>query len=255
LIAIRTPQFPFMERDHILAASRAEAARLAGQRLSEVTPSRRDFAQYVDTQKLDLAVIARIGTSPDWPTARLVAHARACDDADVAALAVVTGATGRPLADLAAVADSTTAPILRDDLIVSPSQLYHARLHGTDAAIFPAAELDGEALRELVTVASSLHMASVVEVQTASDLTAALRLRHALIGLRCLDGNGHLDLAGTLRLAHDVPPQRTVLCLPAVRSAAECQRLRNTCDAVVVGETLAATDDVARALRELALGP
>jgi len=243
-----------MERERILAASRAEAAQLAGQRLSEVTPSRRDFAQYVDTQKQDLAVIARIGALPGWSIAQLVAHARACDDADVAALAVVTGAAGRPLADLAAVADGTTAPILRDDLIVSPSQLYHTRLHGADAATFPAADIDGAALHALVSVASSLHMASVVEVLTAADLAAVLDLPHALIGLRCLDANGRLDLARTLSLAHQVPAQRTLICLAEVRSSAECARLRGACDAVVVGEALAASDDVAAVLQELLAG-
>jgi len=243
-----------MERERILAGSRAEAAQLAGQRLSEVTPSRRDFAQYVDTQKQDLAVIARLGTLPGWPIAQLVAHARACDDADVAALAVVTGAAGRPLGDLAAVADNTTAPILRDDLIVSPSQLYHARLHGADAGIFPAADIDGAALHALVSVASSLHMASVVEVQSAADLAAALDLPHALIGLRCLGADGRLDLARTLQLAHQVPAQRTLICLPEVQSSAECAQLRGACDAVVVGEVLVATADVAAVLQEMLAG-
>jgi len=235
----------------MLAASRTEAAQLAGQRLSEVIPSRRDFAQYVGTQKQGLAVIARIGTLPGMPIAQLVAHARACDDADVAALAVVTGAAGRPLADLAAVADSTTAPILRDDLIVSPRQLYHARLHGADAAIFPAADIDHAALHALVSVASSLHMASVVEVLSPADRAAALDLPHALIGIRCLDTSGRLDFSRTLELAQQVPAQRTVICLPEVRSSAECARLRGAVDAVVVGEALAATDDVAGVLQEL----
>ena len=243
-----------MDRTRILAASRAEVAQLAGQRLSEVTPSRRDFAQYVDTQKQDLAVIARLGTTMGWPTAQLVAHARACDAADVAALAVVTGAAGRPLADLAVVSDRTTAPILRDDLIISPSQLYHSRLHGADAAIFPTADVDAAALHELVNVASSLHMASVVEVVSSTDLAVALRLPHALIGLRCLGTDGRLDFTHTLQLAHEVPAQRTVICLPEVHSAAECMRLRGSCDAVVAGDALAVTDDVAAALQELLAG-
>jgi indole-3-glycerol phosphate synthase len=240
-----------MDRTRILATSRVEAAQLAGQQLSEVIPSRRDFAQYVDTQKQDLAVIARVGTTREWSTARLVAHARACDDADVAALAVVTGAAGRSLADLAAVADATTAPILRDDLVIDPSQLYHARLHGADAAIFPASDLDTGALAELVHVASSLHIASVVEVLSSPDVAAALRLPHALIGVRCLTGDGRLDLAHTLQLAREVPAQRTVICLPEVYSAAECARLRGSCDAVLAGDALSATDDVAAALQEL----
>jgi indole-3-glycerol phosphate synthase len=240
-----------MDRARILAASRAELKHLVGQRLSEVTPSRRDFAQFVDTQKQDLAAIARLGGEPLWPAAQLIERAQVYDDADVAALAVVTGAFGQPLTDLAAVADATTAPILRDDLIVDPRQLYHSRLHGADAVLFPATDLESEALQELVIVASSLHMASVVEVFTAAHLAAALRLPHALIGLRCLGADGGLDITQTLQLAREVPTQRTVVCLPEVASATECARLRGTCDAVVIGETLLTSGDVATTLQEL----
>jgi aspartyl/glutamyl-tRNA(Asn/Gln) amidotransferase C subunit len=151
-----------MDRSRVLAASRAEVRQLAGQQLSEVTPSRRDFAQYVATQKRELVVIARVGAThaPDgqpWSAAQLVAYARQCDDADVAALAVMTGAEGVSIVELAAVADGTTAPILRDDLIIDPSQVYHSRLHGADAVVFPAADLESSALQELVQ--SVAHLA------------------------------------------------------------------------------------------------
>jgi indole-3-glycerol phosphate synthase len=240
-----------MNRARILAASRAEAARLAGQPLSEVTPSRRDFAQFVDTQKQDLAVIARLGAEPAWLTLQLVAQARACDDADVAAIAMVTGVGGRPLADLQAVVDATTAAVLRDDLIVDRSQLYDSRLRGADGAIFPTADLDPETLRGLVTVASSLHMAAVIEVQSTTDLAAALRLPHALIGLRCLAADHRLDLARTLQLARTVPPRRTVICLANVSSPAECASLRGVCDAIVVDGAIGAADDVVAAMTSL----
>jgi indole-3-glycerol phosphate synthase len=240
-----------VNRAQILAASRAEAARLGGQPLSEVTPSRRDFTQFVDTQKQDLAVIARLGADPAWSTLQLVAQARACDDADVAALAVVTGVGGRPLADLQAVVDATTAAVLRDDLIVDRSHLYDSRLRGADGAVFPAADLATATLQELVTVASSLHMAAVVEVQSAADLAAALHLPHAVIGLRCLAADEHVDLARTLQLARAVPARRTVICLTDVRSPAEGARLRGACDAIVVTDAINAAEDIAAAIKAL----
>lgn len=241
-----------MDRARILAASRTEAAHLAGQRLREVTPSRRDFAQFVTTQRQELAVIARLSAAGrEWSTAQLVKHAQMCDETEVAALAVATGAGGLSMADLEAIATATTAPLLRDDLLLDPSQLYQARLHGADAAIFPAADLDPGALAELVNVASSLHMASVVEVLCSADVTAALRLPHALIGVRCLDGDARLDLTRTLQLARALPTNRTVICLPEVHSSEECAQLRGHCDAVMVGEVLNVTGDVAAALKEL----
>jgi indole-3-glycerol phosphate synthase len=236
----------------VLAASREEAARLGGQRLSEITPSRRDFAQYVATQKQELAIIARFAPTAvaERDVAQIVANARACDDAEVAALAVATGSDGFPLEVLEAVAASTTAPVLRDDLLVDPAQLYASRLHGADAGIFPAGDLPAGALCELVTVASSLHMASIIEVLTAADLHAIASLPHVLIGLHCETADGRLDIQRTTELARAVPSHCTVIALSEVHSAAECAKLRGYCDAVVAGDLLSGTD-VAAAIRGL----
>src|SRR5579862_588046 len=151
------------DRVRRLAASREEVRQLAGQSISEVTPSRRDFAQYVTTQRHELAVIARLAWTPA-PSDRdaVIDCARACDDGEVAALAVATEPDGLSMDDLAAIAAAVTAPVLRDAPTIDPSQLYYARLHGVDAAVYPASLLDEDALRELAAVASSLHMASIV---------------------------------------------------------------------------------------------
>ncbi len=244
-----------MDRTRALAASRDEVRRLASQRLSEVTPSRRDFAQYVATQKQDLAVIACLSAvAPPRTMAELIVHARACDDAEVAALVVAAGAGGLSMDDLAAIAAATTAPIWRDALIVAPSQLYDTRLHGGDAALFPASELDDDTLQELVTVASSLHMASVIEVMTAADVARAVRLPHVILGLQCMHAGGALDVARTRQLAQQVPRQWTVIAVPEVQSAAECAALRGLCDSVVVGAALVGVDDVPAVLQQLTAG-
>ena len=153
--------------------------------------------------------------------------------------------------DMAAIAAATTAPILRDALVVDPSQLYYARLHGADAALLPAAELDAATLHELVTIASSLHMASVIEVLTAADLDGALHLPHVLLGLDCRAANGRLDVVRTQQLARQVPRSRPVIVLPELGSAAECDALRGLCDAVMVGEALQTTGDVGAALQRI----
>ena len=201
-------------RQRRLAASRDEVRRLAAQPISEVTPSRRDFAQYVATQRTELAVIARLARRSGMSQrGALLDYARACDDAEVAALAVVTEPEGLSTDDMAAIAAAVTAPILRDALTIDPSQLYHARLHGADAAVYPADVLDDAALHDLVTVASSLHMASVVEVLTMADLRKALALAHVIVGLRCERADGSLDVERTRQLVQDVPPARTVIAL------------------------------------------
>jgi indole-3-glycerol phosphate synthase len=238
-----------IDRRRALAASFEEARRLAGQPISEVTPSRRDFALYVTTHKQDLAVIARLPPADlRWDLAQLVAHARECDDAEVAALAVATGAGGVSIAELAAIAEATTAPILHDHFTVGTDQLHCARLHGADAALFPA-ELGGDTLRELVATASSLHMTSVVDMASEADIAAALHLPHVLVGLRCTDDTGRLDVGRTQQLAQQLPRQCTVIALPEVSSPAEGAALRGLCDAVMVGDVLKQSGDVGAAIR------
>jgi indole-3-glycerol phosphate synthase len=97
-------------------------------------------------------------------------------------------------------------------------------------------------------------MASVVEVLSATDIEAALRSPHALIGLRCAGTGGRLDVERTRQLAGQLPSQRTVICLPEVQSPADCAALREICDAVIAGDVLVAADDVAVVLQELIAG-
>jgi len=214
-----------IDRQLALAASREEVRQLARQGLSEVTPSRRDFALYVATQKQDLAVIARLSRVHEpSATARLVEYARACDEAEVAALAVVTGSGGCSMQDMAAIANATSAPILRDAFTLHPSQLYFARLHGADAALLPWADLDAATLHELLAVASSLHMAAVVELANEGDVEAALGFPHVVIGLRCADDHGALDVERTRQLAQRVTGRQLA---GAMRRAARVLRRRD----------------------------
>src|SRR5262245_3967403 len=169
-----------MSRAAWLAEKQAEIATLADLPLTNIVPSRRDFTQFVATQKQGIALVPRLQranpeTGSAWPDLDLTAFARACDDAEAGALAVRTAARfGTSVADLDAVVVAVSAPVLRDDLCLHRQQVYHARLHGADAVVLPAAELDAAALRELAAAASSMHMASVVEVDTAAALAAAL---------------------------------------------------------------------------------
>ena len=245
-----------MDRQQLLAASHEEVRQLSGQGVSEVTPSRRDFAMFVTTQRQDPAIIAHLATQPGrpWATQELVAHARACDEADVAALAIAAGTVGLSMAELAAVADATTAPILRDHPLIHPSQLHHSRLHGADAVLLPALGLEHSALRELVATATSLHMACVIEVGSAAEVATALRLPHVIVGVRCQLADGSMDIVQTRQLAEQVPRQYTLIALAEIDSPTEYAALQGMCDAVVVGAALRRGPDVGTALRAITQG-
>lgn len=244
----------------LYAAKQAEIRQLADMRLSEVTPSVRSFSQYVTTHKQELALIAALKradprTGRTWPDRDFVTLAQECDDAEVGAVAVYTEATvfGSSLQDLRAIAAAVSAPILQLDLILHPAQIHHARLHGTDAVLLVAGAVDAATLTNLVTVASSLHVAPVVAVETPAEIKQALTAGAFLLGLT--SPAGVLDLALIDTLAAEIPVQKTVIVLDEIHTPGEYAALRGKVDAVVVSELVLNTAEVAAALKTLTTSP
>lgn len=205
--------------------SREEAARLRHQPVSEVTPSRRDFAQYVAAGKDEPAIIGRLSAAvPPTDREPLVRRAVALDDADVAAISFSL------FDDLAAedvreVSAAVTAPLLREDPLMDSNQLYQSRLLGVDAIVLPAAALDAGELARLVDVAVSMHMSVVVECRDAGHLDAAARWPYTIIGVA--------DPIGGRTLTERLPSTRTVVLLSAVSTREEYDRARGAYDAVI----------------------
>lgn len=231
--------------------SRAATPPAGTVRLPEIVPSRRDFLQFVTTQKQGLALIPRLQrrnpeTGGAWPDLDLVAFAQICDDADVAALAVRTHSPyGMDIADLARVAEAVTAPVLRDDLCLTVEQIYEARAYGADAILVPGSE---PALETLAALAASMHMAVVVEIGAAAELTRALALPTACIGLETATSDGQLDINAVLALVAAIPRRRTVLTLTDVGDLAALRQLDGCVDAAVVGDALLGAADPAAAI-------
>jgi indole-3-glycerol phosphate synthase len=105
------------------------------------------------------------------------AHARAYADAGAAAISVLTEPTffDGDLSHLAAVRAAVATPLLRKDFIVSEYQVYEAAAHGADAVLLIAAALEGRELARLRVLATSLGLASLVEVHTRQDSQLAFR--------------------------------------------------------------------------------
>lgn len=238
------------------AEKNAEIELLAGLSLTEVTPSRRDFAMFVATQKRGVALVPRLeradpDTGRTWPGCDLRALAQAYDEADAAAVAVATaGLYGGSITDLLAVAEAVTAPVLRDDWCLHPRQVYQARLHGADAIVVPLAQLDAERTAELLRIAGALHMAVVLEVASASELPLAIASAPACIGLRCAGADGTADMERLRALTAPIPRQRTVLLLSEVATLDALRGADGLIDAAVVGDALLDSDDPAARLRE-----
>jgi indole-3-glycerol phosphate synthase/phosphoribosylanthranilate isomerase len=242
------------DREEALARSRREAQELGRVPLGEVTPSRRDFAQYVSTGKTSIEVIARIASEQGRPRGReeLIAEACRCDDAEVAALSVSFGQGALGPEDALAIAAATTAPMLREDLCVDAAQIYHARLHGADAVVLPCRGLSDAALADLVDVARSLHMAVVTEATSADEVETALQIAHGIVAVRCAAADSGLDLNSLRPLLRRVPENRTVVVLDRIDSLETLAELRDACDAALVPASLCESEVGRAALQRLA---
>ncbi len=241
-------------RDRWVAEKRDAGDRLGNLRLTEIVPSRRDFLQFVTTQKQGVALVARVQrrnpeTGGEWPLLDPTAFARRCDDADVGAIAVRTaGLFDTGIADLAAVAQAVTAPVLRDDLCLSRAHVYEARLHGADAILLPADVLSADELRDFDAIATSMHMAVIIDAASPQDVERALAIPTACIGLRGALADGHADMAAMADLSRHIPPRRTVLLLSEVRRLDDLRDLAGNIDAAVVGDALLDVADPAGAI-------
>ncbi len=238
------------------AAKEAEIQQLASTRLSEVTPSIRDFTHFVTTHKQELALIAALKrTDPDtgksWPDRDLVALAQECDDAEVGAIGVYTEPSvfGTSLDDLRAISDVVSAPILQLDFVFHESQIHHARLCGADAVLLWADAVDEKTLESLVVTASSIHVVPVVMAQTAEELSRALAAEVFIVGIA--SPTGKFDSEQIAALASLVPSRKTIIALDEISTPDEAEALHGKVDAAVVSNCVLDALDVEGTLADL----
>jgi indole-3-glycerol phosphate synthase len=201
---------------------------------AELRPSIRDFTQYLGVGRATLGVIPlllrrdpRRGVSVTMDD--LTACARAFDELEVPALAVATEpeALAGCLDDLAAVAATVAAPVLRYDCVADEERLYESRLAGADAVLVPLA-VAGDALAHLVALARAIHVVVLAEVATRAECALALAAGAPVIALA----------TGALALAADIPARWPVIAQEDVAEPAGLARLRGHADAILVGGAL-----------------
>jgi indole-3-glycerol phosphate synthase len=129
-------------------------------------------------------------------------------------------------------------PVLRKDFMVDPYQVYEARSWGADCILLIVAALDHGLMAELETCAHELGMGVLVEVHDADELTAALRLKSALLGIN----NRNLrtfetSLQNTLDLLPRIPSDKLVVTESGILKSDDVKRMRDAdVHAFLVGE-------------------
>ncbi len=146
-------------------------------------------------------------------------------------------------------------PLLRKDFIFHPFQVYEARAAGADALLLIAAVLKDDELAGLLALTRKLRMTALIEVNNRAELERVLPLNPRLIGVNNRDlRDFSVDLNTCINLRQHVSAGICFVAESGIRTAADVIRLQKEgVDAILVGEALVKSKDVAGKVRELAL--
>jgi len=172
-----------------------------------------------------------------------------------AAVSVLTDETffGGSEADLTAVKSAISLPLLRKEFIIDPWQIHESRAIGADALLLIAAILEKSQLRKYRDIASSLGLASLVEVHDRREMEMTLGSGAEIIGINNRDLRTFItDIGTSLALAPVVPADRIIVSESGFGSREEIEILLQAgVRAFLIGEALVAAPDRRATFEEL----
>ena len=254
--------------ERILETKREEAAALRGQasslrRACAEVPPPRDLEAALRGEG-SVSLIAEVkrrspgagSIRPELDPAQL---SRGYQAAGAAAISVLTDGPwfGGSLADLAAVRDEVSIPVLRKDFTLEDEQVLEARAGGADGVLLIVRILDDTRLRGLRELAESLGMTALVEVHGHAELTRALGSGARVVGINNRDlADFSTSLETTFALLPAIPEHCVIVSESGIQTPADVARLGSEgVHAVLVGEALLRHEDPAVPARELAGRP
>jgi len=256
---------PVNRLQKILETKRAEIAKLLPRTelLRAAALQRNDFRPFAAT--LDrgpdaLGLIAEVKKAS--PSAGVIAAdfdpvaiAMQYEAAGVHAISVLTDEQyfqGR-LSYLTKVRSAVALPCLRKDFILHEAQIYEAAVAGADAILLIVAALEQPQLEALNKTAETCQLDVLVEVHTREELDRAIDLGATLIGVNNRNlTTFEVDLATTEELSEEVPDGVILVSESGLKTQADTRRVHAAgCQAILVGESLMRTGDIAAQVKEL----
>ena len=144
-------------------------------------------------------------------------------------------------------------PILRKDFIIDSYQVYESKRYGADAILLLAKILDDQKLQEYRELAQELDMQSLVECCNEREIQQALSSGAQIIGInnRNLE-TFDINLSTFAHLRALIPPELTVVSESGICTAQDALQMKQMgADAILVGTSIMAADDVQAKIREL----
>jgi indole-3-glycerol phosphate synthase len=252
--------------DEILAQHREVASRdsrsLSG--LIEATrtiSNSRGFAKrLIEDSKNALSVIAEIKRRS--PSRGLLSHdldpkvvAQQYKDAGASCISVLTDSDffGGSVDDLKSARGAVDLPVLRKDFTVSLNDICDAKLMNADCILLIVAALNKVELAEFHNFALELGLDVLVEIHDESELDLALEVGAKMVGVNQRNlKTFEVDQQRAVRIATKIPSSVVRVAESGVRTRDDALQLRDAgYHAVLVGESLVTSKDIAMTLNEL----
>jgi indole-3-glycerol phosphate synthase len=241
-----------------LAAAKRRVPPSAVRAAAEAAPPRPSFSAALAEPGMSLVAEAK-RRSPSRGLLRdpydPASLARAYASAGARAVSVLTEPDffGGAPADLEAVRDAVTLPLLRKDFVVDEYQLHEARAWGASAALLIVAALDDARLADLHAACDAIGLDALVEVHTEAEAERALHAGARILGVNNRDlATFRTDRGVTARVARAVPAGMPLVSESGIRERAHVLEVeRAGACAVLVGEAIVTAADPAAAIRQL----
>ncbi|API92871.1 indole-3-glycerol phosphate synthase [Virgibacillus pantothenticus] len=175
-----------------------------------------------------------------------------------AAVSVLTDASffKGSMNDLKAVAEAVEIPVLCKDFIIHPIQIDQAKAAGASIILLIVAALSKQQLQELYAYATANDLEVICEVHDIEELSTALSLNPAIIGIN----NRNLKtFAVTLQTTKNIAqqinnPNTMIISESGIRSRSDAMLARDAgADAILVGETLMQSSNIQHTFQQLQL--
>lgn len=148
---------------------------------------------------------------------------------------------------------TSKTPILRKDFIIDEYQVYQSRLFGADAILLIANVLDLQKLNMLISIAKAIGLDCLVEVHNEDELNKVIQSNAEIIGINNRDLHTFtVDLKTTADLVRLIPDDKIIVSESGISSSNDVEFLKKLgVNAMLVGESLMASDDIAKKIKQL----
>ena len=255
-----------MYLDEILAQHREVASRdsrsLSGliEATRTISNSRGFATRLIEDSKNALAVIAEIKRRS--PSRGLLSHdldpkviAEQYKNAGASCISVLTDSDffGGSADDLKSARGAVDLPVLRKDFTVSLNDICDAKLMNADCILLIVAALNKFELAEFHNFALELGLDVLVEIHDEPELDLALEVGAKMIGVNQRNlRTFEVDQQRAVRIAKKIPGSVVRVAESGVRTRDDALQLRDAgYHAVLVGETLVTSKNIAMTLNEL----